>query len=353
MTEIMGRVNEAESMGASIELCRYAEQMRRKEVLTTSDFSFMADLVDRGVKQGYLNEAVPITYDRLGWRRDAQDFRPSRLYDINAARIIPRVAEKAEYLPIDPELADYEFQVYKYGCQWDLSWEAWLTDQRDLSLLADYPASWGLSARYTREYLFTQAYAANATLFTVGQGNLISDVLTASGEGLAKAITAIRNFTDPSGNVTVYTGPLLLVVPPALEWTANRLVKSATTQGMSLTNLVAGGDTNVADNNPMFGAATVVVNPFLPVLDTTNGDTAWYLFCAPQLRPAVRYGYLRGYENPEIWVKDSDARAMMNSSDDPFAGSFATDDIAFKLRFTFGTGLVDWRGALMSDGTGD
>ncbi len=144
--------------------------------------------------------------------------------------------------------------------------------------------------------------------------------------------------------MTVYTGPLLLVVPPALEWTANRLVKSATTQG---------GDTNVADNNPMFGAATVVVNPFLPVLDTTNGDTAWYLFCAPQLRPAVRYGYLRGYENPEVWVKDSDARAMMNSSDDPFAGSFATDDIAFKLRFTFGTGLVDWRGALMSDGTGD
>ena len=40
MTEIMGRVNEAESMGASIELCRYAEQMRRQEVLTTSDFSF-------------------------------------------------------------------------------------------------------------------------------------------------------------------------------------------------------------------------------------------------------------------------------------------------------------------------
>jgi len=345
--ELMQMVDSTENMGGSVSLSRYAEAVRAgrvQEVQTTSDFAHLADLVDRGVKQGYLNDMVPITWETLGWRRDAADFRPVRDYEINAARIIPAVAEKGEYLPIDPELSSYEFTLRKYGCQWDLTWEAWLSDQRDLSLLGDYPASWGLSARYTREYLFTASWAANTTLFTAPQGNLIDDPLDLDGDGLAAGITAIRNFTDPAGNVSVYPGPLFLVVPPALEYNARRLVDST---GMS------GAAADVATNNPLYGAATVIVNPFLPVVDTGgNADTTWYLFASPRIRPAVRYGYLRGYENPEIWVKDSDARAMMNSSDDPFAGSFATDDIAFKLRFTFGTGLVDWRGALMSDGTG-
>jgi len=332
-------VDNNERLRDVIELGRFAEAVRSgrvSEVMTTSDFAHLADLVDRGVKAGYLNEEVPLSYPTLGWRRDSQDFRTARDYEINAAKEVPRVAEKGEYLPHDPAISQHEFTMKKYGWQWDLSWEAWLGDQRDLGLLGQYPVSWGVSTRYTRELVFTTQWAAHATFFTGAQGNLIDDVLDA--DGLAAGIAAIRQFTDPAGNLSPYMGPLYLVVPSALEFTAKRLVTSSVT---------VGGDENVPANNPMFGAASLVVNPFL---DTLDSPTCWYLFCAPSLRPAVRYGYLRGYEMPEIFVKDSDARALMGGGDDPFAGSFLTDDIAFKLRFTFGTGLVDWRGALRSSG---
>jgi len=236
----------------------------------------------------------------------------------------------------------------KYGCQWDLSWEAWLRDGRDLALLRDYPASWGLSARYTRAYLFSGLYAANATLFTAGQGNLLSAANFVTGSAaltpanLGEAMTDLRSFNDPAGNVTVYAGPIYLVVPPALEFTAKAIINSPT--------ITSGNTGIVPTSNPLAGAATVIVDPFLPAVDAVYGNTAWYLFCDPALRPALRYGYVDGYEEPEVFVKEAAARALMGGASDPFSGSFATDDIEFKLRFTWGQGLVDWRGALMVDG---
>ena len=340
-----------DDLRGTISVRRFAEAVREgrvQEVQTTSDFAFMADTIDRGVKQGYMQAAVPAIYEQIAWKRNQRTFEDAKDYEINAARIIPTVPEKGEYLPIDPELSSYTFHMAKYGCQWDLSWEAWLRDGRDLALLRDYPASWGLSARYTRAYLFSGLYAANATLFTAGQGNLLSaaDFVTGSAAltpaNLGEAMTDLRSFNDPAGNVTVYAGPIYLVVPPALEFTAKAIINSPT--------ITSGNTGIVPTSNPLAGAATVIVDPFLPAVDAVYGNTAWYLFCDPALRPALRYGYVDGYEEPEVFVKEAAARALMGGASDPFSGSFATDDIEFKLRFTWGQGLVDWRGALMVDG---
>ena len=55
-----------------------------------------------------------------------------------------------------------------------------------------------------------------------------------------------------------------------------------------------GGNTKSAAKNSLKGAATVVVNPLLPVIDRVSGTTAWYLFTDPSWdRPAFRYGHLR------------------------------------------------------------
>ena len=200
-----------------------------------------------------------------------------------------------------------------------------------------------MSARYTREYLFTAAWAANATFFTDAQGNLNDDAGGAlTKDTLEDAIIAIRGLADPAGNVGSYAGPLYLVVPPALEFTARAIVGSP--------NLITGANGTISEFNPMYNAAQVVVNHFLPTIDTVQGNTGWYLFCDPRIRPAVRYGYLAGYEEPEIFVKAADAQRLAGGSD-PFDGSFLDDDIAFKLRFTFGADLVDYRGAYWSKGT--
>ena len=338
------------SGGSSFSINKFAKAQRVKEVMTTSDFGFMADLIDRGVMAGYMDQVVPATFTTLGYRRDTKELARAggkgqgKDYQINAPRLIPPVREKGEYLPIDPDDTYYSFKTYKYGCQWDISWEAWLNDNRDLNLLGDYPQSWGMSAMYTREYLFTQAFAANATFFTDAQGNLNDDAGGAlSATSLAAAIVAIRGLADPAGNVGSYAGPLYLVVPPSLEFTARAIVGSP--------NLITGANGTLSEFNPMYNAVQVVVNHFLPTIDAVQGTIGWYLFCDPRIRPAVRYGFLAGYEEPEIFIKAADAQRLAGGSGDPFDGSFLDDDIAFKLRFTFGANLVDYRGAYWSKGT--
>lgn len=318
---------------------------RTQETLSSSDLAYMTDLIDRGTMVSYMDETVPITYTTLGKRRDTIGLVHGSAgqgtdYRLNAARLIDRVLEGGMYRTIDPSQESYSARTYKFGVIWPVTWESWLTDGRDLGLLRDFPESWGLSARYTQQYLFTSGYAYNTTLFTAGHGNLLELPLT--GANLGTAITTIRNFTDPAGNVSVYAGPLYLVVPSSLEWTARPLVES--------TIVTTGSTTPTPVNNPAFRSVTVVVDPFLDSLDTTYGTTGWYLFCDPRFRPAMRYGFLRGYEQPQIFVRESDARLMLGGGSDPFDGGFDADEIRFKCRFTFGVDEVDWRGALMSTG---
>ena len=240
---------------------------RLREAYTTSDFGFMADLIDRGFNTRYLSAGMfPETFTTIGYRRDTIDLARAgsegagREYELYQAREVPVVHEKASYLSEETSEAYYQFRTYKRGWQWDISWEAWLRSNRDLTgILGRVPASWGDAARYTEELTFTQAWGGSAN---VGVGNFFS--------------AANGNWTD-------------------------------------------------------------------------DAETRWYLFCDPALRPAVRYGYLQGYTAPEIFIKSSDALRMGNGPSDPFDGDFETDDIAFKLRFTWGVDQVDFRGAYCSE----
>ena len=334
----------------TMSLTRFAEAMREgrvSEVQTRSDFGYMADLVDRGVTAGYLSEAVPIIYPTIGRRRDTMDLVGAhggrgRDYFLHAAKEVPTVAEKGEYKPIDAEDDYYEWKTHKFGCQWDISWEAYLRDNRDLGLLMEYPQSWGMSARYTQQKTFTEAYAGNTTFFTDARGNYAEGADTALDEdALDAALLLLQSQTDASGNIIPYAGRVFLVVPPILERTARQLLNATftldATQNVQLANLV---------NN----TCELIVDPFLPSVDTTQGSTAWYLFCDPAIRPALRYGFLSGYDQPEIFVKAAEAQALFTGEEDPFAGTWLSDDIEFKLRFTWGVDTADYRGAVMMKG---
>lgn len=334
----------------TINVSRFAEarRARAEEVQTRSDFDSMADLIDRGVHAGYISESVPTTFQTIGKRRDTMDLAGSpgggrgRDYTLHAPRVIPVVPEKGEYKPIDAQEDHYEFLTYKFGCQWDISWEAYLRDNRDLGLLMDYPMNWGLSARYTQQYVFTSTFAANATFFTDARGNYAEGADTALDEdSLDEALTMLQSFRDPSGNVIPYAGRVYLVVPPALERTGRQLLNATFTLNGA----------NVQLSNLVNNTAELIVDPFLPAIDGASGDTAWYLFCDPQLRPAMRYGYLAGHEQPEIFVKAAEVQALVTGEEDPFDGTFLSDDIEFKLRFTYGADTVDYRGAVMMKGS--
>lgn len=89
------------------------------------------------------------------------------------------------------------------------------------------------------------------------QSNLSSAPLTSENYGAARA--QMMSITDTEGK-SLKIIPDTLVVPPALESTALRLINA---------ELVAGGETNIYR-----GTAEVVVAPEL-----TGSDTAWYLLC--------------------------------------------------------------------------
>lgn len=332
-----------------VSLSRFAK--RARETMSTSDFTMFADVTDRGVIAGYTDATIPTTFEQLGYRRDTVDLARAdgtgrgRDYRINATKLVPRVAEGADYDVHDVSDEYFSFTTYKYGWIDDITWEAYLADNRDLGIITSEPMTWGRSARYTQEYLWTAAWAANATYLNSDNGNKGTAALTI--EALEAAIAALVTQSDPSSNVAAYAGPIFLVVPPQLAATARSIVNS--------TEIVLGGTAGAVtirpSQNPVNNLATVVVNHFLPSLDTNTGDTGWYLFTAPRIRPAVRYGFLRGFEEPEVFIRDSDARALMGGTQDPFAGTFERDAIRRKLRFTFGVNWVNYRGVYWSDGS--
>jgi len=330
----------SENLKGQIAVRKFAEAMREgkvDEVMTTSDFGFIADLIDRSVAVGYTETKIPITYPILGYRRDTISFEEAKDYRLNKVKRVKKVDEKAPYLPNEPSEEYFTYKTYKFGEQFDISWEAWLRDGRDLRLIQDlYGAmsAWGTSVEYTKEYEFTAAWAKNAVLFAGANGNDLN--LALSEANFSTALATLKNFTDPSGNTTVFGGRVYLVVPSALEATALRIIGSQ--------NTVTGSDINIGSYNPAFRSAEVIVPPFLEELDSA---TAWYIFCDPAVRPAVRYGYVSGYDQPEVFIK-SDTAKMLSGQNDPWAGDFSNDDIELKMRFTFGADIMDWRGCIRS-----
>lgn len=85
--------------------------------------------------------------------------------------------------------------------------------------------------------------------------------------------------------------------------------------------------------------------------DTTGSATAWYLFADPMIRPAIAWGQVRGLGDAEIYIRDTDARALIGGSSDPFGGSFSNDAVELKLRFSFGVTMLHPSGAYRSDQT--
>jgi hypothetical protein len=98
------------------------------------------------------------------------------------------------------------------------------------------------------------------------------------------------------------------VVPPALQVTAMNIM-NATEIRVAAGSGSATTDQAVAKNWVGNQVAEVVVNPWLPIVDSSaNKNTTWYLFADPGAgRPAMEVGFLRGHESPELFLKSPNA----------------------------------------------
>lgn len=340
-----------------------------KETMSTSDFPLLfGDILDRQVL-GIYND-WPVTwrnYTRVGSFRD---FRQKRILTLDGMsdRWYPDYAKpELTSVRINNNLTEggflYAPTVYERG--YAMNWRMLVND--DLDAFSRIPLEMAQGARRAQEYAVTSLYAKSTgpdpTYFSVANKNLVSianGALVANPPltvaGLQDAITVLRSMRDPVTNEPIYVDMVELVVPPDLEVIANNILYATTIRAGGYTAGSAGGggtQTEAIDTvNWMRGKVRLSVNPYLPLIDTTSGRTAWYLFANPDSgNPAMELSFLRGFETPQVFQK---APNMMRvgGAVDPMLGDYDTGSIEQKGMQVFGTILLRPQGGVASTGTG-
>ena len=263
---------------------------------------------------------------------------------------LARVAEKGEYLASERGEERFPVYVYKYGRQFDISWEALIND--DLGALKDTPERFARAATRTEHRLVTAVYAGNVGLHA-NNAALYEDGVNcvATALSIASLETAIQDMVafQDDNNEPIMNRPKYLVVVPALEMTARQILTSthkschyggddeafATAGPMPTTNVL-----------PTMGL-TLIVDPYLPILDTDSDEEAWYLFADPNDVAAIEVDRLVGHERPEICMKASDKVNIGGGELSPLSGDFATDNVFYRVKLVFGANPLDWRATYM------
>lgn len=326
---------------------------RLQEAMTTSDFPYLfGDIIDRQMLASY--QHMPVMWQSIAKRGRVRDFRTVDRFAVNGGEaVLSEVKETAEYPAASVSDARYQYQVKKYGKRLPFSWESFIND--DLDALRDMPQRLANSARFSEERFVTDLFAGttgpDGTFFAGGNNNIVTSNPALSVAGLTTAFTVLAAQVDTDGN-PIYLGNVVLVVPPALKITANNILNATEI-------LAADGGGDGTGNNQLRVAnwlkndVSVVVDPWLPIVSTTNGNTSWYLFADPNVgRPAMEIGFLSGHETPELFMKSANATRVGGGAVDPMDGDFDTDSIDTKVRHVFGGVLLDPKSAVASNGTG-
>lgn len=326
-----------------------------QEAMTTSDFPVLfADILDRQLLASY-QQIVP------DWRSfvrttTVRDFRTVKRFTADGGLgLLPNVPERTEY-PEDklPDVAPFTYAVTKKGKRFQLTWETIIDD--DLGVMDRLPTNLAVSARNSEYFFATSLFVAstgpNATFFTSGHGNLLAGNPLLSVSGLQAAFTALAAQRDTDGN-PILVDAVVLVVPPALQVIAENLINATEILAASGGGPGTGND-QLRVANWMRNKVTLVVNPWLPIIDTTHGNTSWYLLQSPNGmgRPISEMGFLRGYEAPQLFMKASDAVRIGGGETSPLDGDFDTDSVQYKVRHVFGGTLLDTKSAVASNGVG-
>ncbi len=342
-------------LGNADNLPTHVHEFRIREAMTTSDFPLLfGDVLDRQVLAAY--KGVAPTWKQYMKLSTNKDFKVSDRYAITGGdQALDRVGEKGEYLASDRKEAQYHLSVLKYGRQFDISWESIIND--DLGALKDTPTRFALAATRTEHRIAVGQYAqdsgggathaASGQLYSTAAGE-INDVAALLAIGTLEAgLEAMASWLDAAGE-PIMNRAKFLVVPPALELTARQILTSATKQWVELGGV--GGPLPYPTTNVVASyGLTLIVEPYLPIMDIVNGgggntaNTGWYLFSDPKDIVAIECAHLRGHERPEICMKASDKVTVGGGAIGPMAGDFATDNIFYRVRDVFGATTLDWR----------
>lgn len=301
-----------------------------KEAMSTSDFpTLFADILDRQLLASY--QEYPNDYLDYVRTSTVPDFRSVKRYAVDGAEaVLPEVAELEEYPEASlSETAD-ELSVRKYGRRLDLSWEAMVND--DLDAFRRNPDRLARAARRSEQRfittLFVDSSGPHASLYDAS--NTVTGNPVLSVESLQTAMTMFATLTDEDDE-PIFVESVDLVVPPALEITAQNILNALELQ----IGNTGGTAAVLRAQNWMRNRVRLHVNPYIPIIATTNGNTSWFLFAnqGGDARAALEFAKLRGYEEPALYERVSNARRVGGGD---VMESFDDDSVAWRVRHVFG-----------------
>jgi len=327
----------------------HRHQYMLQEAITTTDFpDLFGFILERDILARY-KAVVPDwrSYTAVG---RLPNFNQAELHKVQGQDTrLERVVEKGEYLVAPMTDYHYHRRVYKYGRQFDISWEALVNDA--LGAMSDIAQRFADAAIRTEALAATGLYASaagpNVLLFGVPitdvDGGLVTNqgVLPLTIANLEATMALMARQVDINGEAISVRG-VHLVVPPDLEYTARAILTSSM---QMWTQVAAGGALPYPMTNviPQMGLQ-LHVDPLLPVVDATaTDDTTWYLFGDPGQGKAMQMDFLAGYESPEICMKASDKVTTAGGLLSPFSGDFATDNVFYRVRHILGGTQLDPR----------
>lgn len=378
-----------------------------REALSTSDFpNLFGDVIDRAVLANYLE--TPYTWNLIAKEAEVNDFRPVKRFRVDGgtgllagiSAGISGVDSAGALTPLEqgsqyPEdyLVDaaYTYRLFKVGKRMPFFWETFVDD--DLNALKDTPARFGRGARRTEEYFVTWLFA-NGVNTLVQQGNTIAalysntnknivnntNVGDSGGDNPVLSITALQRAIivmmrqlDTTGQ-PINVEAMTLVVPPSLKTIAMNILNTdyvwmadqGGTQQINGSNLSATVAQQLHALNWAKNIVRLAVNYYLPIVDTSHGNTGWYLFSNPENgRPALEFGHLRGHRTPELFMKSANSIAIGEGTMGPgpgvfpgttqqnlMDGDFDTDAIHYKVRHVIGGTRIDPIMTVYSNGSG-
>lgn len=317
---------------ATINRLRHNGIMRDESYHTTGLLpNLMLDAANKTLLAGY--DEAPFTWDI--WARQGQsvaDFKNINRIRYSESPDLLMVPEGKEYKEGKTSDAKESYAVEKFGRMFSITWETVVND--DLDAISRVPQMHGNAARRTQNKKVYEVLTANAAmadrtaLFASGHSNLAGSGAAPSVSTLNAMFTAMRTQTGLEGEI-IGVMPRFLIVPAALEATALELFTSTGRPDV-------GGDTtgNSGVQNiygPGGRRSIEVVSE--PQLDG-NSSTAWYVAADNASIDTVELTFLAGEESP-----------VLESEWD-----FDKDCYKYKVRQTFGTKAIDWRGLYKNPG---
>ena len=291
----------------------------QRSLMSSTDFGIaLANTVGRTLRQAY--DVAPRTFTRWARKGTLSDFRPATRVQVTGSAILEKVNEHGEIKRGVMNDSGEQIYLENFAKIIGISRKAIIND--DMDIFGRIPTLFAQGAVAMESSLVYGVLTGNPNmadgkaLFHIDHNNLAASAAAISVASIGAGRAAMRVQQEPSSKQPLNLQPGLLLVPAALETTAQQFISQAYLAAKQ------------ADYNPFAGSLELVVEARLDAASTS----AWYLLANNGAVDTVEYAYLDG------------AEGLQTATRDAFASGSDFDGIEVKAWEDFGVKAIDYRG---------